>query len=97
MNTHIVIDLSSRKNDLRMISETLRFVRQIIRIDPNTMTSNQSRLERQKVPFCSGCFKYFVCIDSDSFKDQRKFVHKCNVYIALRIFDYFGGLSDLER
>ena len=43
---HIVIDLAARQNHLRVIPQSLRFERQVVGIDADTMAANKTGSER---------------------------------------------------
>ena len=60
------------------------------------MSADQSRPERQEIPFRAGCLQHFFRINADTFENHRQFVHQRNIDVALRIFDDFGGLCNLD-
>src|SRR5690606_7848853 len=85
MNAHVVVDLAPGKNDLGVIAEAFRLMRQVIRVDTNAVPPNEAGAEGKKIPFRSCRLKYFVCIDADAIKDQRQLVHESNINVALRV------------
>ena len=54
--THAVIDAPACKDDLRVVVERRRLMGEIVRIDANTMTTDQPRAKRQKIPFTASGF-----------------------------------------
>lgn len=55
VGTHAIVETAASQNDLRVIADALRFMRQIVRIDTYAMAANQPRPERQEIPLSSGC------------------------------------------
>src|SRR5690606_27015835 len=48
---HPIIDPAPSENDFRMVSNRLRLMSEVVRINPNAVPAHQTRLERQEVPF----------------------------------------------
>ena len=94
--THRVVHKPARSDHLSVVLEFSRFVHQIVRINSYTVSANQARAEWQKVPLCTSCLKYIKSIDTHSVKKNGKFIHKCNVHIALSILYNLGGLCHLH-
>ncbi|MNP73215.1 hypothetical protein D3C76_1699050 [compost metagenome] len=82
------------QNDFGMIAGVLRFISKVIRIDPDAMSSDQTRPERQEIPFGSGGLQHRVGIDVHLMKQHRQLVHERDVNIPLGVFDDLGGLRD---
>ena len=55
MGGHVVVDAAACQDDVRVITDLLRLVREVIRIHPNAMSAYQARAERQEVPLGAGC------------------------------------------
>ena len=51
---HAVVNAPPGQDHLRVEADLLRLVRQIIRIDANTVTTDQARTEGLEVPFGAG-------------------------------------------
>src|SRR5262245_2727793 len=47
---HVVVDAAAGKNHLGMVAEHFRLVREVIRVDTDAVTADQSWTERQKIP-----------------------------------------------
>ena len=69
---------------------------QVVRIDSNAMSSDQTGLERQEIPFRPGCRQHFVRINTDQMENLRQFVHKSDVDVTLGVFDHFGSLRHFD-
>src|ERR1035437_3521876 len=85
--SNTIIDMPSRKNYLRHITHRFSFTCQVIRINTDTMTTYQSRMVFQKVPFCGGSFNHIVCIDADPVENKGKFIYEGDIQITLGIFN----------
>src|SRR5690606_41786962 len=81
--SHGIIKTSSGKNNFGMIAVLLRLLCQIIRVHADTMTTYQSRLKRQKVPFRTGSFQDGMSVDAKYIENFGQFVHKSNIDITL--------------
>ena len=79
-----------------MVAEQVRLVRQIVRVDADAMSTNQSWPKAQEVPFRAGCLQHLGRIDPDLMTDQGKLVDQRDVKVPLRVFDDLGGLRDLD-
>ncbi|KAF5029995.1 hypothetical protein DSECCO2_642770 [anaerobic digester metagenome] len=93
IRAHAVVHKTAGTDDLRMIFIFLSFVYKIIRVDPDTMSAHKARLEFQKVPFCSGCFKHIQRVDSHAAKNDRQLIHQSDVDVTLSILNDFGGFG----
>ena len=93
---HVVVDAAASLNDLRVITDFHSLVRQVIRVHANAVPAHQSRTKRQKIPFGARCLQYLECVDAQPPKNQAEFIHQCDVYITLRVFDYLGGFGYLD-
>ncbi len=79
-----------------MVSRLFRTIRQVIWIDADAVPANETGLKRHEVPFGPRRSQYVAGIDVQRLKDQRQFVHECDIEIALCIFDDLGGFGDLD-
>ncbi|MPM88427.1 hypothetical protein SDC9_135531 [bioreactor metagenome] len=69
---------------------SLRCLRQIIGVNSNTMTSNQTWFKRKKIPFGRSCFKYILRVNAHLAKYLRQFIDKGYIDVTLRVFNHFG-------
>ena len=69
---------------------------EIIGIDANAVTADETGAEGQEVPFRASGFENFEGIDADFFEDHSQLVHERNVEVALGVLDNFGGLGDFD-
>src|SRR5262249_28330752 len=81
--THPVVDATTGKNHLGMIAGFFSAVGQIVGIDTDTMTADETRLERQEIPFRSSSRQYISGVYIERAKDQRQFIHEGDIEIAL--------------
>ena len=63
--THRIVDTTSVQDQSRMETVILCLTDQVVRIDSNAMSSDQTGLERQEIPFRPGCRQHFVRINTD--------------------------------
>ena len=94
---HAVVDAPAGQNDLGMIAGLLGAIGQIIGIDADAVAADESRLERQEIPFGPRRGQHVAGIDIERLEDQRQFVHEGDVEIALGVFDHLGRFGDLDR
>ena len=50
-----------------------------------------------EIPFGPGGGEHIAGIDTQSFEDSGKFIHQCDVEIALGVFDHFCGFGHFDR
>ena len=80
-----------------MVAGDLRAISQVVRIDPDAVTTNQPGMIIQEIPLgCSGG-KHIARIDSKFLKNGREFIHEGDVEIALGVFDDLCGFGDFDR
>src|SRR5215207_977807 len=72
-------------------------VGQIIGVDSDAMSPDQTGLKREKIPFCARSRQHVAGIKTKRMKDLRELVHKSNVNISLRVLDNLGGFSNSDR
>src|SRR6266702_4874363 len=95
-SSHAVVDAAASEYHLRDVSGLLWLVRQVIRIDTDAVSADESWTEFQEIPFRARGFENFIGIDSEPVKDDCELVHQCDVQVALRILDDLSGFSDLD-
>src|SRR5690606_2272858 len=81
--THGIIKTSSGKDNFGMIAVLLRLLCQIIRVHADTMTTYQSRLKRQKVPFRTGSFQDGMRIYIQNVENFSQLIDKSYIDITL--------------
>ena len=63
----------------------------------DAMPTNQTGLERQKIPFSPSRFQYFFSIYAHHIEKLSEFVDKRNVEVALSILNHFSGFGNFYR
>ena len=76
-----------------MKTVVLCLANQVIRIDTDAMTANQSGFEMQEVPFCSGRGQHLIRVDAYQMEYLGQLVHKSDIDIALGVLDHLGGFG----
>src|ERR1700681_4796988 len=89
---HAVIEPSPGEHHLRVVAYLRRLVCQIIWIDPNAVTTDQTWPKWQKVPLRTSGLQHFLGVYAEPFEYKGKFVDQRDVDVALRIFDDLRGL-----
>src|SRR5690606_15355310 len=75
------------------MSHTVCFLYKVERIHTNAVTTNQSGLERKKIPFCAGGLQYGFGVNIYKRENFGQFINKSNINIPLGILYNLGGLS----
>jgi hypothetical protein len=57
------------EDHLRVVAQHVRLVREVIRIDADAVSADESRPERQEVPFGARSFEDFERVDADLVED----------------------------
>src|ERR1051325_1105808 len=73
---HVVVDAPAGEDDLRVIADHFRLVRQVIRIDADAVSADQTGTKREKVPFGSRRLQYLERIETKTVEDERQLVHE---------------------
>ena len=68
---------------------------EVIRIDADAVATHKTRTEWKEIPFAASCLKHGLCINPHFIKDNGKLIYKCDIDIALGVFDDLRGLCDL--
>ncbi len=84
-------------DDLRVIADRLRLVRQIIGIDADAVPAHKPGPEGQEIPFGPGRLQHGFGVDAHPVEDDCELVDECDVEIALRVLDHLGGFSHTDR
>ena len=96
IKAHAVIDIPAGVDHPGMVTVFFGFVGQVIGIHTDAMSSDQTRVEFQKIPFGARSFDHIVNIDVHATEDDREFVHKGDVDVALGVLDDFSSFSDFD-
>ena len=88
---HVVIDAPPRRDERRIIAEILRLIDEVVRIDADAVTADESRTEAQRIPLRIHRIRHSRSVDVHAVKDESELVHKGDVDVALRV------LRDLRR
>src|ERR1700688_2236121 len=91
---HAVIEPSPGENHFRVVADLRRLMCQIIRIDPNAVTTDQTWPKWQEVPLRTSGLQHFLGIYAEPLEYKGKLVDQRDVDVALRIFDDLRGLGD---
>src|SRR4051812_10710029 len=75
-----------------MVACSFGAMSEIVRIDADTVTTDQPRREPQEIPFGSGSVDHVHLIDAQLLANRRELVHQRNVEVALGILEHFSGL-----
>ena len=94
---HAVVDAAAGKDDLRVIAGFLGAVGQIIRVDADAVTADETRLVIAGNSIGRRGGEHVAGVDAELMKDRRQFVHERDVEIALGVLDHLGGFRDLDR
>ena len=94
---HAVVDAAAGQDDLRVVSQLVGLVRQVIRVHADAVPADQPGSKRQEIPLRSCGFEHFGRVQVHLVEQQRKLVHERDVEVALRVLDHLGGLRDLDR
>ncbi len=80
-----------------MVAERLGLRRQVVGVDANAVTADQTRRELEEVPLRAGGREHVARADTHAVEDERELVHERDVDVALRVLDDLRGLGDLDR
>ena len=74
---------------------TLSTLSQIVRINPNTVTTYETWTEWKKIPLGTCSLEYIKRIDTHFIEDMRKLIDEGNVDIALTVLNNLSSFSYL--
>lgn len=94
---HAVIDAPAGEDDFGVVTDLLRLVGQVVGIDADAVTADQTGTKGQEVPFAAGRFEDFEGIDAQPMEYQGKLVHQGDIEVALGVFDHLGRFGDFDR
>ena len=80
-----VVNCTSGKDDFRVVAKWFGLVREVVRIDGNAMSSDESGTIFEEVPLGSSGFDNIVGVDSYAVADECELVHKGDIHVALAI------------
>lgn len=95
--SHIVVEPSSGENHLRVIADLLGLVGEIVGINADAVSANETRAEGEEVPLGPGCPQHLQGVDAQTVEDQGQFVDEGDVDVALGVFDDLGRLGHAHR
>ena len=90
IHTHVVVESSACKNDLGIVAYLLGFVRQIVGVHTDAVTSHKPRPERKEVPLRTGRFKYGFRVNAELVENDGQFIDERDVDVSLGILDDLG-------
>src|SRR6185437_10364219 len=96
IGAHPVIDPAAGEDDLRLVADFDRAMREIEGIDADAVAADQSRRKAQEIPFGAGGVEHVMRLEAELLKDHRHFVDEGDVDVALRILDDFRRFRRLD-
>ncbi len=93
---HAVVDAAPGQDHLRVITQHLCLVGQVVRVDADAVPAHQAGLELEEVPFRAGRLEHLRGVDADAVEDDRQLVHQRDVQVALRVLDHLARLGGLD-
>ncbi len=93
---HPVVGTAASEDHVRVVTDFLRLVGQVIRIDADAVAAHQARAERQEVPLGAGGFQHFKCIDAEFIEKYGEVVDQGDVEVALGVLDDLGGFCHFD-
>ena len=94
---HAVIDATPCADDLRVVTQFLRLIDEIVRIDPDAVTSDQPRAKSERIPLRIHRFEHLIRIDMHQMEGDRKLIHEGDIDIALCILHELCRFCDQDR
>lgn len=96
VGAHAVVHASAGEDDFGVVAVALGALGQVVGVDADAVSADESGLEGQEVPL-GGCgFEDVGGVDAHQGEDFRQFVDEGDVDVALRVFDYLGGFGYLD-
>ena len=80
---HVIVYLTACGYDPRMVSEPLGLIHEVIRIDTDTVSSDESRSESECIPLSVHRIDDLVRIDAHLVKCHRKLIDESYIDISL--------------
>src|SRR3569623_1828296 len=96
MRAHVVVDAAAGEDDLRVVADLLRLVREVVGIDADAVAADQAGPEGQEVPLAASGLEHLEGVDAHAMEQQREFIDQRDVDVALRVFDDLRGLGDAD-
>lgn len=91
--SHIVVDQSAGCGQMGHVAGTAGFIDEVVRIDADTVATNQARREIQGVPLGIHGLDDFFRVDIHMVESAGYFIHESNIDVTLGIFDELGRFS----
>lgn len=93
---HAIIGSAASQNHLRVETDLLGLVGQVIGVDADAVAANKSRLERQEVSLGARCFEHVTGVQPQAREQHGQLVDQGNVYVALGVLDHLGRFGYLD-
>ncbi len=93
---HAVVDASAGEDDVRVITQHLRLMSQVVGIGADAVPANQAGTLGQEVPLGAGGLQDFEGVDADLVEDDCQFLHQGDVQVTLGVLDDLGGFGHLD-
>ncbi len=93
---HVVVHAAASQDDLRVVTQLLGFVRQVIRVHANTVAADHARPERQKVPLAACGLEHLQRVDADALEDDGELIDKGDIQVTLAVFYYLCGFGHFD-
>lgn len=96
VGAHAVVHASAGEDDFGVVAVALGALGQVVGVDADAVSADESGLEGQEVPL-GGCgFEDVGGVDAHQGEDFREFVDEGDVDVALGVLDYLGGFGYLD-
>ena len=96
VGAHAVVEAAAGEDDLGVVADRLRLVREVVRIDTDAVAADQAGPERQEIPLAAGSLQHGFGVDAHPVEDEGEFVYQCDVDVALGVLDDLGRFGNLD-
>ena len=96
VGAHAVVEASAGEDELRVVADRLRFVREVVGIDADAVAANEAGTKRQEIPLGAGRLQHRFGVEAHAVEDNRKLVDQRDIEVALGVLDHLGGFSHFD-
>jgi hypothetical protein len=93
----LIIYPPASQNDLGMIAGEFRATGQVIRIDADAVSADQTWGEMEEIPLRRRCSENIGAVDAEQVENQRQFVDQRYVEVALSVLNDLRRFGHLDR
>lgn len=79
-----------------MVANLFAFVVEVVGVYAYAVSSDESGVEREEVPFRRGCLNHVARLDAHAVENERQLVHQRDVDVALSVLNDFCSLGNLD-